>query len=429
MSVPENAATDKATLAEAAVTWGMPLVLAGRYFALARSKNLPLNQFFLNDSLASPTSQVAGPNLDTLYGLAWIDLSDGPQVLEVPAAPGRYYSIQLHDAYLTTFFYVGTRETGKEAGSYVLTPPGWSGLLPNGMRELKAPTRLVQAMTRTQVLHPDDLGAARKIQCAFSLGALSDYPDRRRAAVMQENALNLFPPLDIASAGVAFFDELCALLVAYPPANAADSAILARFGAIGIAPGAKPSQDENLAPLLAAAVAPAVQSALKANFYLEKHGGWWVNNKVRKYREDDAAMRAAINIWGPAWHLAEEALYFTAHDDAADAPLTGAKKYVLCFAPGKLPPVDAFWSVTMYGDRWSLQENEIHRYAISNTTPGLQYQEDGTLMLLVQHERPKVISNWLPAPRGKFMLFVRVYQPRPALIDGSYVLPRPMAVA
>jgi hypothetical protein len=296
------------------------------------------------------------------------------------------------------------------------------------MRELQAPTRLVQAMTRTQVLHPDDIEAARRIQCAFSLGALSDYPDRRREAVMQENALNLFPPLDLASAGVAFFDELCALLTDYPPANAADRAALARFGAVGIAPGAKPSQDKVLAPLLAAAVAPALQSALQANFYLEKRRGWWVNNKVRAYREADAVMRAAINLWGPAWHLAAEALYFTAHDDAADAPLTGAKKYILRFPPGELPPVDAFWSVTLYGDRWSLQENEMHRYAISSTTPGLEYHADGTLELLVQHERPEGISNWLPAPSGKFMLFVRVYQPRPELIDGSYVLPRPVAV-
>ncbi len=181
-----------------------------------------------------------------------------------------------------------------------------------------------------------------------------------------------------------------------------------------------------MAPVLSAAVAPAVQSALQANFYLEKRRGWWVNNKVRKYR--DAAMRAAINLWGPAWHLAEEALYFTAHDDAADAPLTGARKYLLRFPAGELPPVDAFWSVTLYGDRWSLQENEIQRYAISSTTPGLQYLADGTLELLVQHERPADISNWLPAPLGKFMLFVRVYQPRPELIDGSYVLPRPVAV-
>jgi hypothetical protein len=428
MAEQGSATVDHAKLAEEAVTWGLPLVLAGRYFALARSAELPVNQFFLNDRLASPTSRVAGPNLDTLYGLAWIDLSDGPQVLEVPAAPGRYYSIQLHDAYLTTFCYVGTRETGSEAGRYVLTPPGWSGQIPIGMRELKAPTRLVQAMTRTQVLHPDDLDAARKIQCAFSLGALSDYPGPRRAAVMQENALNLFPPLDVGRAGLAFFDELCALLSAYPPANAADSAALARFGAIGIAAGARPSEDETLAPVLAAAVAPAVQSALQANFYLEKRRGWWVNNKVRKYRDADAAMRAAINLWGPAWHLAEEALYFTAHDDAADAPLTGARKYLLRFPAGELPPVDAFWSVTLYGDRWSLQENEIQRYAISSTTPGLQYLADGTLELLVQHERPADISNWLPAPLGQFMLFVRVYQPRPELIDGSYVLPRPVAV-
>jgi hypothetical protein len=429
MSVQDNATADQAKLAEGAVIWGLPLVLAGRYFALARSKNLPLNQFFLNASLASPKLRVAGPNLDTLYGLAWIDLTDGPQVLDVPASPGRYYSIQLHDAWLTTFFYVGTRETGSEAGSYALTPPGWSGKLPDGMREIKAPTNLVQAMTRTQVLHPNDVDAAREIQSAYSLGALSDYPDLRRIAVMQEDALNLFPPLDIAGAGDAFFDELCTLLAAYPPANAADHAALARFAAIGVAPGAKPSQDKNLAPVLAAAVAPAVKRVLEANFFLEKHDGWWVNNKVREYREDDAVMRAAINLWGPAWHLAKEALYFTAHEDAADAQLTGAEKYLLRFPPGKLPPVDAFWSVTMYGDRWSLLENEIDRYAISSTTPGLEFHADGTFDILVQHEPPTAgTSNWLPAPSENFMLFVRVYQPRPELIDGSYILPRPVAV-
>jgi len=145
------AARDRAELAEDAFIWGFPLVLTGRYVRLAAERDFPFNQFYLNTRLATPQLKIVGPNCDTLYGMAWLDLSAEPQVLEVPDTHDRYYSIQLMDAYQTTFAYVGRRTTGTKAGAYALTGPGWSGSLPAGVRQIKSPTNLALAVTRMHV--------------------------------------------------------------------------------------------------------------------------------------------------------------------------------------------------------------------------------------------------------------------------------------
>ena len=134
-------AASKAQIAENAALWGFPLVLTGRYLKLAQDQGAQFNQFYLNPTLATPSLKVAGPNVDTIYGYAWVDLSKEPVVLSVPDAGDRYYSIQLLDAYENSFAYVGTRETGSKAGSYALTAPGWKGSLPAGVTQIAAPTR------------------------------------------------------------------------------------------------------------------------------------------------------------------------------------------------------------------------------------------------------------------------------------------------
>jgi len=412
-------------LAREAVEWGFPLVLGGRYFAYAVAQDTPVNQFLCNDALATPKINVAGPNIDTLYGLAWVDLSAGPQVLQVPATQGRYYSIQFHGAWLSTFIYIGNRETGDEAGSYVFVPPGWVGEIPAGMTRIEAPDRRLFAMARTHVRNPQDEAAAAAVQAQFSLGALADFPGGRREAIVKHGAQNVLPAMDLTGLGADFFDELCALLVEFPPSRDDDRAALARYAAIGIAPGAKPSANPALAPLLAASVRPALEAVRNNNFFLENDGGWWVNNKVNGYSTETAAMRAAVNYFGPAWHLAQEALYYSTVLDADDERLSGSRNYQLYFPPGKLPLVEAFWSVTMYGAYWSLIENAIDRYAINDSTPGLVYDADGGLRLLIRHLPPaEGIANWLPAPAGEFMVFIRLYQPRPELLSGAYKMPR-----
>jgi hypothetical protein len=193
---------------------------------------------------------------------------------------------------------------------------------------------------------------------------------------------------------------------------------------LGLGAGKQPSRNGDLAPVLAAAMGPAAAAIHKTNFFYKKMGSWSVNAEVTDYVIDDPMMRASINFYGPAWHLAPEALYFPATAGADGKPLTGDRRYKIRFPKGRLPPVDAFWSLTMYGDRFSLVDNAIDRYTINSYTD-VVHGADGALEIYVQHEPPaQGTTNWLPSPAtGPFMLFIRVYQPRPSLIDGSYLLP------
>jgi hypothetical protein len=415
---------DTLQLAEDAVVWGLPLVLTGRYLEFAASRHFPFNEFHVNPHLATPSLNVVGPNIDTLYGLAWLDLAAEPQVIEVPDTGDRYYSIQLMDAYQTTFAYIGRRTTGTKAGAYAICRPGWVGTLPAGVTAIRSNTNVALAIVRTLVEGEDDLRAAQAIQRQYSLGPLRVYPNGRKSATVQENALGLLPAIDVSHSGAAFFDELCTLLAAYPP-TPADATVLARFASLGIGPGRSPSRDPALAPSLAAAVPLGLERIRLTKFSVsEVAHGWWVNSKVVGFAFEDPLLRASVNFLGPGWHLAQEALYFSTTSGADGKPLTGTKRYKLTFPKGQLPPVDAFWSLTMYGHLYSLVENSIHRYVINSFTKGLITNPDGSLDILIQHSLPSQgTANWLPSPEGPFMLFIRTYQPRPPLLNGSYELP------
>jgi hypothetical protein len=419
------ACPDRAAIAQEAYIWGFPLVMLQTYLASARQQGVPLNRLFVANSLATPATQGGGPNVDTLYGFAWLDLSREPQVVIVPDTADRYYSIQLLDAYANSFAYIGRRTTGTAAGAYALTAPGWKGKLPPGVRPIAAPTAQVLAFTRTLVEGPPDLAAALAVQAKYALAPLSGYPSRAVPATAEDEPLQ-FPILDLSAQGAAFFDNLCQGLVVSPP-PATDRARLARFATIGIGPGRHPAEDPAAAPTLR-------QAALDANLTITQYvfitdvNGWTVDTKITSFISDPL-LRAAVNQYGPGTHVAEEALYFTAPNGPDGQPLTGTNRYALRFAAGALPPVDAFWSLTLYGQDWHLVENPIQRYAIGDRTTGLEYGADGSLELLIQHDEPADgPANWLPAPTGQFRLVLRTYQPRQELLDGSYLMP-PLAAA
>jgi hypothetical protein len=173
-----------------------------------------------------------------LYGFAWLDLTREPQVVIVPDTAGRYYSIQLLDAYANSFAYVGRRTTGTSAGAYALTAPGWKGKLPAGVRQIAAPTAQVLAFTRTLVEGPPDLAAALAVQAKYALAPLSGYPSRAVPATAEDEPLQ-FPILDLSAQGAAFFDNLCQGLVVSPP-PATDCARLARFATVLVADPVRP---------------------------------------------------------------------------------------------------------------------------------------------------------------------------------------------
>ena len=405
-------------LARDAYIWGFPLVMFGRYLDAYKQQGNPLNQFLVQSALSTPSTPGGGPNVDTIYGYTWLDLRAGPQVLHVPEVGDRYYSIQLIDMYSNCFAYVGRRATGTKAGAYAIVGPGWRGTLPHSVKAIQAPTNDVITFSRTFVMDDADMPAVLAIQNKYAFGDLKDYPRAARYPIAKKE-VPLPPILNLAKAGAGFYDELCARLAANPPAPQ-DRAILKRFEAIGISPGGHPPAGLK-ATFEAATVAADKQ--IQTAQYGTLVNGWFVNYNIVGF-PTDPMLRASSVKYGPGAHIAEEGLYFNAAGGPGGQPLSGATNYVLRFAKGELPPVDAFWSLTVYSPTMSMTENPIHRYAIKGQMPGLHFGEDGSLELQLRHAAPaEGDANWLPVPEGPFRLVLRTYQPKPEILSQTYKPP------
>jgi hypothetical protein len=420
LSIVPAFADDNEALAEDAFVWGFPLVISDTLFRQALQKGENINRFVVLGTLSTPAFNVPGPNVDTLYGLAWLNLIGGPKIISVPDTDGRYYSIQLVDAYGNSFAYIGRRATGTKAGAYAVVPPGWSGDLPSGVTRIEATTPHVLALTRTLVAGEADLPKAVAIEAQYAIGSLSDYPNQLTPAVVTARPWKL-PVPDVAARGPAFFQDLRSAVLANPPLPD-DRDEVGNFAALATAFATQ----EEAATVLGAAVPKGV-SRIKTARLSEVVNGWAVNKKVRPIIRDPL-LRAAINQYGPGTHIVEEALYWSALGPGGQE-LSGGNRYRLNFAAGKLPPVDAFWSLTLYGPDFLLVENPIKRYAITDRTEGLVTKADGSLEIAIQHDAPQDNNvNWLPAPEGPFKLILRTYQPRPELFDGRYKVP-PLVLA
>lgn len=415
---------DLSAVAEEAALWGYPLVQTGRYLKLAQDSGARLNQFYLNPNLATPSLKIGGPNVDTIYGYAWLDVSKEPIVLDVPDAGDRYYSVQLVDAYENVFTYVGSRETGSKAGSYAITAPSWKGELPTGVKQIESPTSLLFLLTRTLVRSVKDAPAAQALQQKYTLAPLSNYPGGKKAGAVIEDALRVLPALDLSDAGSTYFQELDALVSKYPPVGK-EAEHFKRYAALGLG---KDFEAKAPAPeLLQTAFSSAYKKLHTAGLFGEVVDGWRTNYHITRFIEDPLA-RAAANQYGPGGHITEEALYFQAKADSNGAPLDGAHHYELTFPGGQLPPVDGFWSITLYTPELFLVENPIKRYAINDRTPGLVQNKDGGLTIKIQHDSPTNKANWLPAPEGAFQLILRTYVPQKPLLEKTYHIPPVVAV-
>ena len=413
-----------ALLAGARLARGAPTETAEAPEALARDAyqrlGNPLNRFVAQSVLSTPSTPGGAPGTDTIYGYTWLDLRAGPQLLHVPDAHDRYYSIQLIDMYSDVFAYVGRRATGTKAGVFAIAGPGWTGSLPAGVALIRAPTADVITFTRTFVRDDADLPAARDLQSRFAFGDLADFPGAPRTTIAEE-AVPLPPVLDLSGAGASFYDELCTPLAADPP-RPEDRDALMRFAPIGIGPGRRPSTDAALKPVLEAA-APIADKLIKTAQYGTVVNGWYVNFSITGFPKDPL-LRASSVKYGPGGHIAEEALYFNLDRGPDGQPLDGTKRYTLRFPAGGTPPVDAFWSLTAYTPAMGLVDNPIGRYAIKDRTQGLVHGADGSLEIQIQHAQPdRSSANWLPVPAGQFRLVLRTYQPRPEILSRSYTMP------
>jgi len=371
---------------------------------------------------------VVNANNDTLYSTTFADLRAEPLLIEVPPTGDRYFVIQLVDMGTDNFAYIGTRATGTDGGAFLLVGPRFKGALPelDGAGVILAPSDFIALATRTAINGPDGLENVIAVQEQLSLRPLS--------AVLGSPAPGATPDVDFPPytpnlyASPKLFAYLNFLLP-FHTIPGFERSLMQRFAMLNIGPFLTFDPDA-FAPEIQAAIAAGVAEAHNA---IEQRGnnlgtvveGWQEIPAMGTYG-DDYLFRSAV-----AWKFIytnspEEALYPIAESDADGEPLSGEHAYVLHFPPGQLPPVGAFWSVTLYDSASRLMvNNPINRYSIGDRTPGIVRGDDGSLTISIQHDSPGSgrEANWLPAPKGRFYLNVRAYMPGPAMLDGTYRLP------
>jgi len=425
-----------------AYVYGIPLLEFLRQRATQTSvtvpnglSDAPVNQFGNQRNLASAGHQVfVAPNNDTLYSMAHLDLSRGPLVMHVPKVAGhRYYVMEFIDPYTNDFHYIGTRTTGDGAHDFVIAGPHFHGKLPSGLRVIRTSYDRIWICGRTLVHGPSDLAATHKIQDGYKLVPLKAferiglrYKAPRPARVVTTHTEASVPT------GLKFFDALgTAMAHNQPPAR--DAAILRELRTVGIGPGLHPSS-EHLPPQViaglkaAAANGPAKVYSIRTGLVLAsapKHNGWYVARPDIGNFGTDYGLRAVVSVYGIAANIPAEALYPVGSFDNTGQLLDGSHKYVIHIPSSELPPVHAYWSFTAYNQNLYLVANPINRYAISQFTPGVKHNKDGSLDIYVQSTAPQGHkANWLPSPSsGQFEVILRMYWPKASVVNGTYHYP------
>jgi hypothetical protein len=367
------------------------------------------------------------PNNDTLYSVAWVDLSREPVIIHVPDMGKRYYSIELAGFDADNFDYIGTRVTGNRAGTYAVVGPDWKGTLPKGVKARSpAQTRWIFALVRILVDGTDDLPAVHALQDKIVLQPLSAYLGRPAAAPKYVPQ----PPFDRRSDPLADWKSINRAL-AESPMPASEGQLAKAYAQIGIGPGIDVDQVSPAVRrgLIRARDAGAmiVTSAPAHNVGRAEVNGWGYTSSDWGSLATNGRylMRASKSLGGIVAHDSEECLYGIALKDSEGRPLDDAHRYELRFGKGQLPPVNAFWSITLYGADFNFVDNPLSRYAIGDRTKGVRLGDDGSLTIYIQKDPPggDKDSNWLPSGGGRIQLAMRAYLPRPEALDGRWQLP------
>jgi len=376
---------------------------------------------------------VTAPNADTLYTTAFFDVGDEPWVVSVPDMKGRYFLLPFLSGWTDVFQVPGSRTTGTAAQTYLVTGPGWSGTVPEGMVQLKSPTAMVWMLGRIYCTGtPEDYAAVHALQDAFKLYPLSQGPDYVPPAGKVDPAIDMKTPVRDqvnALSAAEYFALLADLMKRNPPAPA-DAPALAAFKTIGLVAGDTfdpKSVDARWAKRLPALSFDRIMLHFKdSHGDVEEINGWGYTTKTGVYGTD-YLQRALITAIGLGANRPQDAVYPTSLKDDHHRHYDGSEKYVLHFAAGQLPPVKGFWSLTMYDEAMFFVANPINRYSMSVRTNPV-YEADGSLILYIQNDNPGADkeANWLPAPKGRFNLMLRLYWPeenQPSILDGSWVIP------
>lgn len=378
------------------------------------------------------------PNSDTPYSAVGADLRAEPLVLAVPPIEQeRYYSLQFVDAYTYNEAYVGSRTTGNGGGRYLLAGPNWKGDKPEGINEvIRSDTELMLVLYRTQLFGPSDLEKVKEIQAGYQATPLSVFLNQPPPAPAP--AIDFVPPLtpDQQKTSPQFF-EVLNFALRFAPTPPGEREVRDRFAAIGIGPDGNFDVDE-LSPELRAAVEAGIADAWAEfnSFATAKLETGEVGSAQLFGTAEDLKgnylNRMAGAVFGIYGNTAAEALYPNSTHDAEGQPLTGANNYTFRFPKDQLPPVNAFWSLTMYELPQSLLvANPINRYLINSPMlPSLVPDRDGGYTFYIQNRSPGLDkeANWLPAPQGPFSLVLRLYWPKPDALNGTWKAPTPEKV-
>lgn len=372
---------------------------------------------------------VVRPNVDTLYTTAFIDMQQGPWVFEMPANQQRYEVMPFMDAWTNVFAAPGSRVTGNSGGKYLLVPAKWQGEVPSGMQVLRAPTRIVWLIGRTQTNGAEDFAVVHKLQDGLQFRSLADWQENKpeAAPIWRPQPEKSLPPIvQMRQMDVRhFFSHLSKLMQDNPPV-AADAPMLEKMRRIGIVPGAAPEWswlEKNCISLGRWLADRKIAQELKKP--RDAVNGWVTPPAILGNYGTDYNIRAVVAMIGLGANLPADAIYPSAGVDVQGQPLDGSKRYRLHFPPDQLPPAKAFWSVTAYGTDDFLIENIMQRHAIGSRD-ALVMNEDGSLDLYIQASAPpdKWQANWLPVKQGQgFALNARLYWPKAAALEGRWHMP------
>jgi hypothetical protein len=372
---------------------------------------------------------VVRSNFDTLYSSAWLDLTREPLVVSVPDTAGRYYLLPMLDMWTDVFASPGSRTTGTAAANFVVTPPGWTGTVPEGLARLAAPTTYLWVIGRTKTDGPADYDAVHKIQAGYKVTPLSRWGKATEPVTVKiDPGLDMKTPPKIqvdTMPAAKYFAAAAELLKLHPPHDT-DQPIIAQMKRIGIEPGKSFEFDK-----LDAAVKKALENApedaqqlmtWKMATLARVANGWSMNTDTMGVYGNYYLKRAIVSQIGLGANLPEDAIYPLSLGDDTGKPLDGgASKYTIHFDKGASPPVNAFWSITLYDAEGFQVANSLNRFAVAGWMP-FKTNADGSLDLYFQNDSPgkDKEANWLPAPKGAFNLTMRLYGPKSEALTGKW---------
>ena len=380
---------------------------------------------------AADFREVVRPNFDTLYSMAWFDVTKEPVIISIPDTEGRYYVFPIYDMWTDVFAAPGKRTSGTGAGHFAVVSPGWKGTLPQGVERIETPTPTCWIIVRTQTNGPEDYEAVHKVQAGYTITPLSQWGQTVKpvAATIDPSVDMQTPPMTQVNTmpGSKYFTYAAELMKVHPP-HVTDWSMMARLKRLGIEPG-KSFDFEKATPIVKAALEGAPKAGLqqmqdKLPTLARVSNGWQMNTDTMGVYGNYYLKRAIVALAGLGANQQDDAVYPLNVGDSDGKPLDGANNYVMHFSKEELPPVGAFWSITMYDAEGFQSANRINRFAIGDRD-ALQYNADGSLDIYIQNASPGAgkESNWLPAPPGSLGVTMRLYAPKPEVLDGRWVPP------